>query len=83
MIGWFGDKLLAKPADKSDPRLDLAHAKLAGLPSVAISNAQIDPLRKDGAMLEAALKTAGVKVQRKVYTGVTHDDLDRASAAQG
>ncbi len=73
MIGWFVDKLLAKPADKADPRLDLVHAQLAGLPPVTIINAQIDPLREDGALLEAALKAAGVPVRRKVYAGVTHE----------
>lgn len=73
MIEWFVDKLLAKPDDKTDTRLDLVNAKLAGLPPVTIINAQIDPLREDGAMLEAALKKAGVKVQRKVYAGATHE----------
>lgn len=82
MIGWFVDKLLAKPADKSDPRVDLVHAKLAGLPPVTIINAQIDPLREDGAMLEAALKKAGVKVQRKVYIGVTHEFFGMGAAVK-
>ena len=82
MIGWFVDKLLAQPADKSDPRLDVVHAKLAGLPPVTIINAQIDPLREDGAMLEAALKKAGVKVQRKVYTGVTHEFFGMGAAVK-
>ena len=79
MIEWFVDKLLAKPADKSDPRLDLVNAKLAGLPPVTIINAQIDPLREDGALLEAALKKAGVKVQRKLYVGVTHEFFGMAA----
>jgi acetyl esterase/lipase len=73
MIGWFVDKLLAKPEDKTDPRLDIVHANLKGLPPVTIINAQIDPLREDGAMLQNALKKAGVKVDRKVYSGVTHE----------
>jgi acetyl esterase len=73
MIGWFVDKLLATAADKSDPRLDLVHADLANLPPVTIINAAIDPLRSDGEMLEAALKSAGVAVTRKVYDGVTHE----------
>ena len=30
MIEWFVDKLLAKPDDKKDPRLDLIHANLTG-----------------------------------------------------
>ena len=73
MVTWFVDKLLAKPDDKKDLRLDLVNAKLAGLPPVTIINAQIDPLREDGALLDAALRKAGVKVERKLYTGVTHE----------
>lgn len=81
MIGWFVENLLAKPADKTDPRLDLVHAKLAGLPPVTIINAEIDPLRSDGELLAAALKTAGVKVERKVYKGVTHEFFGAAAVA--
>lgn len=79
MVGWFVDKLSAKPDDKMDPRLDLVHAKLAGLPPVTIINAEIDPLRSDGEMLEAALKSAGALVERKVYTGVTHEFFGMAA----
>ena len=82
MIAWFVDKLLARPADKSDPRLDLVNAKLAGLPPVTLINAQIDPLREDGALLEAALKNAGVKVTRTVYTGVAHEFFGMAAAVK-
>lgn len=82
MISGFVDKLLAKPADKMDPRLDLVNAKLAGLPPVTIIGAQIDPLREDGALLEAALKKAGVKVQRKVYTGVAHEFFGMAAVVK-
>ena len=82
MIGWFVDKLLAKPDNKADPRLDLVNAKLTGLPPVTIINAQIDPLREDGALLETALKKAGVKVQRKVYNGVAHEFFGMAPAVK-
>ncbi len=82
MIEWFVDKLLAKPDDKSDPRLDLVHANLKGLPPVMIINAQIDPLREDGALLEAALKKAGVKTARKVYSGVTHEFFGMGAAVK-
>ena len=82
MIGWFVDKLLAKPDNKADPRLDLVNAKLTGVPPVTIINAQIDPLREDGALLEAALKKAGVKVQRKVYNGVAHEFFGMAPAVK-
>lgn len=82
MIGWFVDKLLAKPEDKTDPRLDIVNAKLAGLPPVTIINAQIDPLREDGALLEVALKKAGVKVKRTVYSGVTHEFFGMAAVVK-
>ena len=82
MIEWFVDKLLAKPADKVDPRLDLVHANLKGLPPVTIINAQIDPLREDGAMLESALKKAGVKVDRKVYAGAAHEFFGMAAVVK-
>ncbi|MDQ6629539.1 MAG: alpha/beta hydrolase [Pseudomonadota bacterium] len=82
MIEWFVDKLLGKPADKMDPRLDLVHANLKGLPPVTIINAQIDPLREDGAMLESALKKAGVKVDRKVYAGTTHEFFGMAAVVK-
>jgi acetyl esterase/lipase len=73
MIAWFFDKTLNSPADKTDPRLDIIHAKLSLLPPVTIINAQIDPLRSDGAMLEEALKQVKVPVARKEYEGVTHE----------
>ena len=65
-----------------DEALDLVNAKLAGLPPVTIINAQIDPLREDGALLEAALKKAGVTVTRTVYSGVTHEFFGMAAAVK-
>ncbi len=79
MIEWFLDKVLRSPADKKDTRLDLVHAKLAGLPPVTIINAQIDPLCSDGEILEDALTAAGVPVERKVYTGVAHEFFGAAA----
>jgi acetyl esterase len=83
MIGWFFDKTVNSVADKSDPRLDIIHAKLSLLPPVTIINAQIDPLRSDGAMLEEALKQVNVKVKRKEYEGVTHDFFGAAASPAG
>jgi acetyl esterase len=79
MIGWFLDKTLNSVADKADPRLDIIHAKLSVLPPVTVINAQIDPLRSDGIMLEEALKQANVKVTRKEYEGVTHEFFGAAA----
>lgn len=76
---WSIGHLVARPDDRRDARLDLVHADLAGLPHVTIINAQIDPVRADGAKLETALKAAGVKVDRKVYAGVTHDFFGAAA----
>ena len=82
MIGWFVDKLLANAADKTDPRLDIVHARLNGLPPVTLINAQIDPLRTDGVLLEQALKSAGVTVTRREYPGVTHEFFGAAAVVK-
>ena len=73
MIKWFVDKVTNSPADLKDPRISLVDAKLQGLPPVTIINARIDPLASDGELLAAALKKAGVPVERKFYEGVTHE----------
>lgn len=82
MIEWFVDKTLARPEDKTDPRLDVANANLRGLPPVTILNAQIDPLREDGTILQAALRKAGVPVTRKTYDGVTHEFFGMAAVVK-
>lgn len=82
MMLWFIAQVTSRPADVSDPRIDLVHANLAGLPPVTLINAEIDPLRDDGAQLEQALKGAGVSVERKVYPGVTHEFFGTAAVVQ-
>ncbi len=79
MMKWFVDKTMSKPGDANDWRLDLVHADLKGLPAVTMVNAQIDPLRSDGDMLAAALSKAGVKVEHKTYTAVTHEFFGMAA----
>ncbi len=73
MLPWFFLHYLNNTSESSDPRIKLISANLAGLPSTTIINAEIDPLRDDGAALESALKAAGVNVTRKLYDGVTHE----------
>ena len=46
---------------------------------MTIINAQIDPLRSDGEMMQAALVRAGVPVERKVYAGTTHEFFGTAA----
>jgi len=78
MMEWFAGHVLS-PADKTDPRIDLLNANLKGLPPVTLINARIDPLRSDGDLLTAALKNAGVKVEHKIYEGVTHEFFGMAA----
>ncbi|MEO7335653.1 MAG: alpha/beta hydrolase, partial [Caldimonas sp.] len=79
MMEWFAKHTLGKPEDKKDPRIDLVHANLKGLPPVTLINARIDPLRSDADMLAASLKKAGVKVEHKIYDGVTHEFFGMAA----
>jgi len=79
---WCLDKLLRSEQDRFDPRLALLRADLAGLPPVTIVNAMIDPLRSDGAMLEAALRDAGVEVERRNFDGVTHEFFGAAAVVE-
>ncbi len=73
MMNWFARHTIRTPADLQDPRISLVAANLAGLPATTIITAQVDPLRTDGEMLEAALQKAGVSVERRHYDGVTHE----------
>ncbi|MEO8227646.1 MAG: alpha/beta hydrolase [Gemmatimonadota bacterium] len=82
MMGWFTRQLIRSAEDLNDPRLDLVHADLHGLPPVTIINAEIDPLLDDGAMLEAALRSAGVPVTRRVYEGATHEFFGMSAVVQ-
>ncbi len=89
MMEWFGKQVFTDPAQMTDPRVDLLKADLKGLPHVTLIDAQIDPLRSDGDLLYDALKKAGVHVDHKIYSGVTHEFfgmaalVDNARSAQG
>ena len=82
MMNWFFWHTIRRNSGLRDPRLDLVHARLHGLPPVTIVNAEVDPLLSDGAMLEAALQRAGVPVQRRVWEGVTHEFFGMAAVVQ-
>jgi acetyl esterase len=79
MMQWFVDTTFSQHTDKTDPRVDLINADLDGLPPVTIINARIDPLRSDADLLANALKNADVKVEHKVYDGVTHEFFGMAA----
>jgi acetyl esterase len=73
MMQWFSKNYLNSMAEAKDPRMSIVNANLKGLPATTIINAEIDPLADDGKLLEDKLKAAGVKVERKIYDGVTHE----------
>jgi acetyl esterase/lipase len=71
---WFVKNTFASMEETKDKRLDLVdRTDLAGLPPATIVLAQIDPLRSECEMLAQKLKDAGVKVDVKVFNGVTHE----------
>jgi len=88
-MGWFVDKVLAKPEDAKSPMLNLTTlADLKGLPPATVITADIDPLMSDGKMLAEKLEAAGVKTTYQNNDGVTHEFfgmdavLDDAKRAQ-
>lgn len=88
MMSWFFENYLNGPGDRSNPRVNLVAANLAGLPPTTIINAQIDPLRSDGEKLAERLKSAGVTATHRTFEGVNHEFfgmaavVDAALAAQ-
>ena len=82
-MAWIVHYTVSSMSQAQDPRLDLVHADLHGLPPVTIVNAQIDPLRDDGAALAQSLQSAGVRVDRKVFPGVTHEFFGMGKVVNG
>ncbi len=73
-MGWFVDKVLAKPEDAMSPMLNLTTtADLKGLPPATVITDSIDPLMSEGGMLAEKLKAADVATSYKNYEGVTHE----------
>jgi len=71
MMEWFFKHYGADP--KRPMALPLQNADLKGLPPATIVAAEIDPLTSEGKAYADALKKAGVKVDYKLYNGVTHE----------
>ncbi|WP_374943241.1 alpha/beta hydrolase [Sphingomonas sp.] len=83
MLDWFGYYYSRTKADQMDPRINLVKANLRGLPPTTIVNAQIDPLRSDGETLEAAMRGAGDRVERRTFPGVTHEFFGMGKVVRG
>lgn len=72
-LRWFYERYLSSPADGTNPRFSILRAGLQGLPPATVINADIDPLRSEGAAYAQKLVAAGVKVDFRNYSGVTHE----------
>lgn len=79
LMQWFFGHYLNNSTEGADPRISLVDANLTGLPTTTIVLAEIDPLQTEGAMLAAKLQVQGVKVNLKLYTGVTHEFFGMAA----
>lgn len=91
MMEWFFKQYLNNPEDGNNVILSplrATPAELKNLPPATIVTAEIDPLRDDGREYAKKLKAAGVDVDAKDYTGVTHEFfgmgavVDEAKAAE-
>lgn len=72
-MAWFLHHTTRGPADAADPRINLLAANLKGMPPVTLIQASIDPLASEGQALASRLRSAGVTVTSRTYTGVTHE----------
>lgn len=78
---WFAKYYVPAPGEAANPRVSIVRtANLRNLPPATIINADIDPLRDDGAEYAAKLKAAGVAVSRTNYHGVTHEFFGMGAA---
>jgi acetyl esterase/lipase len=73
MMQWFVSQVFENEGQAKDPRIDLVHADLSGLPSATVIRAEIDPLAEEGETLARALKEAGSDVRGDTYKGCTHE----------
>ena len=72
-LRWFYERYLSNPADGANPQFSVGRASLQGLPPATVINADVDPLRSEGAAYAQKLGAAGVKVNYRNYSGVTHE----------
>jgi acetyl esterase len=74
MLRWFYSHYLPEGVNPRNPAISPLHAKdLRDLSPVTIIAAEIDPLRSEGQEYARLLQEAGVVVNYKLYSGVTHE----------
>jgi acetyl esterase/lipase len=72
-IEWMLKQYTSSPADESNPRLAIVNQPdLMGLPPATLITAEIDPLNSEGRAYARKLMAAGVPVDYRNFTGVTH-----------
>ncbi len=71
-LQWHQDNYLPGPEAKTDPRVNILDAELAGLPEATVILAECDPIRPQGERYVAALEAAGVPVRSHLTPGMVH-----------
>jgi acetyl esterase len=76
---WFFDHYLENNEQRSDKRINVVEADLSRLPNTTLITAEIDVLRSEGELLARRLESAGVQVQSREFSGVTHNFFGMAA----
>jgi acetyl esterase/lipase len=71
-LQWHQDNYLPGPDAKSDPRVNILGADLAGLTEATVILAECDPIRPQGERYAAALEAAGVPTRIHLTPGMVH-----------
>ena len=82
LMAWFFDRYAPDWKTRDYAPIDLTSRDYDGFPPTTIINAQIDPLEAEGGELEQKMRADGVRVQRKVYMGVTHEFFGMAAVLE-
>lgn len=81
MMPWFAKYYIPDESQRSEPTASPLFAQdLSGLPPAIVITAEHDPLRDQGEAYAEKLAAAGVSVNSKRYTGVTHEFFGLAGA---
>jgi acetyl esterase len=81
MMPWFAKYYIPEESQRSEPTASPLLARdLSGLPPAIVITADSDPLRDQGEAYAEKLAAAGVSVNSKRYTGVTHEFFGLAGA---
>lgn len=81
MLPWFLKYYIPDEQARREPTASpLLADNLSGLPPAIVITAEFDPLRDQGAAYAKKLADAGVSVNFKLYTGVTHEFFGLAGA---